>query len=494
MSLLRNSGYTLAASLAPVLISFVTVPVFIHAMGEARYGVIAIFAMLLGYFGVLDLGLSRAVAQRIAAGGGARSPECGEIFWSGALVNLALGLAGGAVVLPVARWVFDGQIKVPPELRPEMLAAAPWLALAVPLALMTQVLRGAMQGAQRFAALNAITTATAVFSQLASVVTVVWFTPALPVVLPIMFMTRLLDLATMGWQVLRHVLPNWRPAFRKRRALDLLSFGGWVALSGVVSPLMTTLDRFLIGSVVNAGAVSHYTVPYQLGERTQIVPAAVSDALFPRVASLSIAEARDLASRTMSVLSAIMTPALVGGIVILQIFLSLWISPAFAAEAALPGRILMAGFCLNSFAFAFLVCLQAGGNPRLVAIAHVIEVVPFLVVLYFGLRLWGLPGAAAAFALRVAADSFLLAHFARALRHALTLSAAPVALLALALAVGPAVRTDSPIGMAMGAGTVLLSAAFGYRRLAAHGFTLASLWTALRQRRTNAAQGVTTSA
>ena len=482
MSLVKNSAYNLFSSLVPAALAFVTVPVYIHAIGEDRYGVVAIFAMLLGYFGVLDLGLSRAVAQRIAAAGGDRKDERATIFWSAALVNLGLGAAGAIAVFPIAEWVFNQQIKVPAQLRPEMLAAAPWLAMAIPIALITQVLRGAMQGAERFASLNAITTFSAVSSQLISLAVVIWITPRLQVVLPVMFATRLINLGGMGWQVFRYILPHPRPSFDGRKALDLLSFGGWVALSGLVSPLMTAFDRFLIGSMVSASAVSHYTVPYQLGERALILPGAVSDALFPRIAAQTTEEARKLAVQCMSILSALMTPAMVCAILILQSFLSLWISPEFALDAVVPGRILLAGFCVNSFAFAFFIFLQAGGRPRLVALAHVIEVIPFFGVLYLGLKIWGVPGAAVAFSIRVAADCYLLAYFSGALRQAIMASLMPIALLGCALFAAPLVRLDSPIGLALGGSLVLLSAAFGHQRLASHDITVMNLWNSLRMR------------
>lgn len=483
MSIVRNSGYNLAAALAPAVISFVTVPLYIRSMGEARYGVMTIFAMLLGYFGVLDLGLSRAVAQRIAAARNDRGGERPAIFWSGAIVNLGLGLLGGVVILPVAHWMFATEIKMPANLRPEMLTAAPWLALALPITLVTQVLRGAMQGAEQFASLNLITTLGSIFSQLVTLAVALWITPQLTVILPVMFISRLFSLAGMAWQVRRRILTDIFPRFELRRALDLLSFGGWVALSGLVSPLMTTLDRFLIGSVVSAGAVSQYTVPYQLGERTLIVPTAVADALFPRVASGSAEGARKLALDTMSVLSAIITPAMVCLILILQMFISIWISPDFAAHSAGPGRILMAGFCLNAFAFSFFVCLQAGGRPRLVALAHLVEVGPFLALLYFGLKFWGLTGAAVAFSLRVALDSFLLAHFAGVLKGAIRLAALPVVLLALALAVAPSVTLSSLSGLAAAACLAGVSAVFGLRRLAFHGLSPARIIELRRTRR-----------
>src|SRR5215813_6772485 len=99
MSVSRHSAYNLAGSIIPVVLSFVTVPIYLKLIGAERYGVLAIAWLLLGYFGLFDLGLGRATSYRIAALRDASSRDRAKTFWAAVAVNIAMGLVGGLILL-----------------------------------------------------------------------------------------------------------------------------------------------------------------------------------------------------------------------------------------------------------------------------------------------------------------------------------------------------------------------------------------------------------
>jgi O-antigen/teichoic acid export membrane protein len=97
-SLKRSALFNLIGSLLPMIIALVTTPIYLHYIGTARYGVLAIVWMIQGYFGFLDMGLSSATANRIAQLADATHQERESVLWTALILNVGLGVASGAVL------------------------------------------------------------------------------------------------------------------------------------------------------------------------------------------------------------------------------------------------------------------------------------------------------------------------------------------------------------------------------------------------------------
>ncbi|HMP54956.1 MAG TPA: oligosaccharide flippase family protein, partial [Novosphingobium sp.] len=183
MSIGRNAAWNLGGQAIPALLALVTIPAYLHLLGAERYGVMALAWLLLGYFGVFDLGLGRAATQRISILRDADAPTRARALSSALAANLAIGLAGAMVLLPAAHFAFAQVFRIDPALRAEALSAVVWIALALPVATTGGVLGGALMARERFATANAISVTTTALFQLLPLGVAIWRGPELPGVL-----------------------------------------------------------------------------------------------------------------------------------------------------------------------------------------------------------------------------------------------------------------------------------------------------------------------
>src|SRR3954451_6737285 len=271
MSVRRNTAYNLLGTIVPFAVSLLTVPAYLHRVGEARFGILSIAWLLLGYFGLFDLGLGMATAQQIAARQKDGRSAQARIFWTALLTNLALGIAGGILAWPVANYYFGHSLKVDAALRAEIVAAIPWLMLAVPMATVTGVATGALQGLNRFASLNIISVASATLFQLSPLAAAVFWSPELTVVLPVSLAAQAVTLCLLMWQCRRTLLKGERATYDRAELRTLFRFGFWITVPILFVPALSMLDRFVIGAFIGAASVSLYVVPFNLGQRLCIL-------------------------------------------------------------------------------------------------------------------------------------------------------------------------------------------------------------------------------
>jgi O-antigen/teichoic acid export membrane protein len=107
-----------------IAVAFVTIPIYLHHVGEARYGVISIVWVLLGLFGFLDLGLSRAVTNALAKLRTAPQAHRARVLLTTFALNLGIGLIGGLVLYIFGGLLLRYFISVPDALGPRDISVA----------------------------------------------------------------------------------------------------------------------------------------------------------------------------------------------------------------------------------------------------------------------------------------------------------------------------------------------------------------------------------
>lgn len=445
MSLQRHTAYNLVGQVLPLMLSLLTIPVYLRLIGEARFGVLALIWLFFGYMGLFDLGIGQATARQLAHMTGKPKSEHAKVLWTALSISLGLGLAGALATQPLGAWFFTQHSSIEASLRAELLAALPWAAALVPATTLAGVLSGAFQARSAFGELNLIGASVNVLALLAPLAVATTLGVQLPGLVAAVAVVRLLVLVPMLWRCSTYYLTGYSVSVDKRYALQLLRFGGWTTVSAIVGPLMVVADRFAIGAQLGARSLSHYVIPFQMTERTTLLSSALNQALFPRfVRATSEVERHQLTMFGLRVLSVWLSPLMAAGLLLSAPFLAWWISPELAAQSAGVMQVLFFAFWINSLAIVPFTNLLASGRPDLVAKIHVVELLPYLVLLYVSLQAWGLVGAATAFAARVAIDFLLLSHLAGTLRSTLKLLVVPVTLMAALLAVVMRANLSAP--------------------------------------------------
>jgi len=191
-------------------------------------------------------------------------------------------------------------------------------------------------------------------------------------------------------------------------------FGGWITVSNIISPLMAYFDRFIVSNQLGAAVVAFYTAPSEAVARLGIIPGAFARAIFPRLSASKSAHDRKRNKKLVTILLLLITlPILLVGIVAGNWLMVLWMGPAFAGMSATVLSVLLVGFVFNSLAQVPFASIQSRGYARITAYIHLFELVPYLVMLFYLIKGYGILGAAYAWTIRMAVDCILLFIFDR---------------------------------------------------------------------------------
>ena len=100
---IKNSASQTLLYATNVLLSLLMTPIYLKFLGAAGYGVWELMLALIGYLGILDLGIAPALVQFFAVAKSTESrPEEARIFRTGFYTLSLVGVAGGLALSVVA--------------------------------------------------------------------------------------------------------------------------------------------------------------------------------------------------------------------------------------------------------------------------------------------------------------------------------------------------------------------------------------------------------
>lgn len=404
-------GTVLFGQTLPMIAAVVAFPFLFDGLGPQRFGYFMLAWTVAGYASLFDLGFGRALTKMVASHPGSDFSNLTSLFWFTQVSLLVLpGIICVGIILLAPS--ISALIGSDAEIQNEVTSAFRVLATSIPFITAASALRGTIEGFQRFDVLAAVRIPTGAASAglpllvLSYTDNLVALTAALVIVRLITYIALLI--ANLWIQ------PSFRKvSFRHLTGLsDLISFGSWVSVSNLVGPIMVTMDRFLLGAVAGIAAVSYYVTPFEAHFRVLVLVTSLTTVLFPLMAArhrTNEAHGQNLLLASNRITFSLLFPITTSLVALGPEVLAAWMGSEFASGATAVWRWLAVGVFFNGLAQTPFAYLHAIGRPRATGVLHLLELLPYLIVLYLLAMGYGPVGAAIAWTARAGMDYLALA-------------------------------------------------------------------------------------
>ncbi|HAW0892470.1 TPA: flippase [Escherichia coli] len=404
-TLLKNGVWNLAGYILPTLIAIPSLGYIARVLGVEQFGLFTLSMAVVGYASIFDGGISRATIREIAIHNENENEKL-KIISCSTISVFMLSIAGSLLL-----YLFSGYsgtlLNISSYLQGEFNSSIKLLVIALPLMLVNQVWLAILAGEEKF---KLLTLQKTISNTLLT---------GLPAVLvfyghSLYFAVMGLLLGRMGALIVsffasKRLIILAGLCFDREVLGRLFSIGGWITVSNIVSPIMSYFDRFFLSNQIGAQFVAYYTAPSEGIARATIIPNALATALFPRVSSEKKTEhKKSIVRLSYFIMLMCVVPISLFVFIFSEKIMTVWMGSDFGDTSSTILRILIIGYIFNSLAQIPFATIQASGKARITAMLHLIELVPYLLLMIIAVKYFGITGAAIVWSSRMIVDFFLL--------------------------------------------------------------------------------------
>ena len=410
--LAKNTLWNLGGNIGTVIIALLAIPIIFSHLGASRLGILTLVWAIEGHFGIFDLGLSHALTKLISEKLGAnKESETPPIFWLSLTLMTAAGIAGA-----LALWLFTPQfvqniLKIPIEIEGDAITCFKLVAISLPIVISSAALRGTLAAHQRFDLLNLVRLPTSLLSYAAPLLAIPFTESLWPIVL-LLIVSRLLSWLLHFVLCLRTSPTLFsKISIRKAPIRRMLSFGGWMTVTNIISPIIVNLDRFIIGSIVSVASVAYYAAPYEASTKLWMIPTSITSVLFPALSAtigINKQKAAVLYAKAVKYIFLLLFPITILAIMLGKWVLQIWLGQDFSDQSTPVFKLLIIGVFANSLGQVPFWQIQAVGRPDIPAKIHAIELPIYIFTLWTLTTHFGILGAASAWLVRATLDSLVM--------------------------------------------------------------------------------------
>jgi O-antigen/teichoic acid export membrane protein len=364
---------------------------------------------LFGYFSFLDLGIGRTLTKIIAYEKAKTQAQPSFSFIvSAQYIIFSVSFLFSILVFYAAPAIVYRFLQISPEHHTEFINSIHIVAFGIPFVTMTSLNRSILEGFNDFASANILQILAGVF--LFIMPFIAWkLDPSMTSVCDGIVLSRLI-VYSLSHYFYKKKLPrlDWNLSSTFEHFKMLMSHGVWITISNVLSPIMSSFDKILLGNFTALSNVAFYTTPMEMASRLWAIPSAVTRIFFPQFAAAEKDEHIQQQFRHAGqIMGLFILPVCLVAFVFARELISVWISPDFSEESYRLAQWMLIGILFNAFNWIPFGWLQATKHVHWTVYTVILEVPLFLVAFYFFTERFGLVGSAAVWASRLIFDYFL---------------------------------------------------------------------------------------
>ena len=425
-------------NIIPIFFALIFIPPLIKGLGTERFGILSIAWMIIGYFGFFDFGIGKGLTKIVAEKIGLNQSEyISKIFWTSLLLIVLVSLLfsiGLSFFIPTLVNVF----KISRNLHQETVNIFYILASSIPLVTSMAGLRGFLEAYQKFATISIIKIFLGVFTFLGPLLVLLITNSLFWIVVFLIFIRIII------WVF--YLLHCFKASKVVRDSIEIdfnsikpvLKFSMWITVGNIVVPLIFYSDRFLIGALISAAAITYYVTPFELVIRLMVIPVALSGVLFPVFSASFFSNpniTKKIFLRGAKFIFLLMYPSVLLIITFSYEGIKIWLGSGFANKSSLVLQLLAIGILMNSISVIPTNFFEGIGKPKIPTLIILTELPFYLFSMWFSINHFGINGAAVIFMGNAIINVAILYFFANKL-YSIRFKSKNVEFLSIALIIG----------------------------------------------------------
>lgn len=405
MSLIKNSTYNALGFIIPTLIAIPALGVLARQLGLESFGLFTLAFAIVGYASIFDGGITRAVVREIAMYRH-NEAEQNKIISTASVMIIFLSLFA-MLLLYFGATNLVNLLKVSSQNAIQAKVVFQLLAAVIPIFLINQIWLAFLEGHENFININMQKVISNSVIAILPVLFCLYENTLISAVLGLV-VGRIISFF-ITFFVCKDMILSSGLHFDKHVFRRFVSFGGWLTVSNIISPIMVYFDRFVISNIMGASKIAFYTAPAEAIYRLTNIPYALGRALFPKLSyEKDTDEKKRLEKISYLLITIVCLPIVVVGYFFGEYALILWLGESFSGITVVVFKILLVGFYFNALAQIPYSVLQANGKSKTTAIVHIFEIIPYLGLLIFLTHEFGIIGTAIAWSVRMIVDFIIL--------------------------------------------------------------------------------------